>query len=96
MKEEKVGAILNTVVTIRSMIAGTSLLAQPGAGQGLGSSSMFSFGTGPTATSTNNNSLASTLGSLNNTANASLNMSAATKQPFTLQKPPPGAKRGKR
>ncbi|KAK7096995.1 nucleoporin p58/p45-like [Littorina saxatilis] len=77
----------------------SSLLGPGGAMGGQGLSSMFSLGTGSsgaTATSTNNNSLASTLGSLNNTANASLNVSAATKQPFTLQKPPPGAKRGKR
>ncbi|XP_076467722.1 nucleoporin p58/p45-like isoform X2 [Babylonia areolata] len=75
---------------------GGSLLGQPGA-PGAGFCSTSFFGTGPT-TSASSSSLASTLGSLNNTANASLNMnmSAATKQPFTLQKPPLGAKRGKR
>ena len=62
-------------------------------GGGFGSTgTSFGFGVNNTSAAVN-----SQLGALSNTANASLNMSAATKQPFTLQKPPPGgAKRGKR
>lgn len=78
------------------LIAGISLLGQPvtqASTQSLGTSSMFSLGT---TSNNNNNTLNNTLFNLNNTANASLNVSAATKQPFTLQKPPQGAKRGKR
>ncbi|KAL8587610.1 hypothetical protein ACOMHN_045299 [Nucella lapillus] len=80
------------------LLGGGSLLGQPGGGAAApGFSSFSSFGSGgSTSTAVSNSALASTLGSLNNTANASLNMSAATKQPFTLQKPPLGAKRGKR
>lgn len=76
-----------------SSSSSTTILGQPVAQASAGFS--YSSGIGA-AGSSNSSTLTSTLNSLNNTASTTLNMSAATKQPFMLQKPPQGAKRGKR